>query len=203
MSKGQPDWRKAVDIAGQTLDKVSVDIIAQTLAKMAVDIAAVSVGNLAIDVVAQTIANLAININAQALSRVVQRPSYGGANIVRSTAYPGANSRSLIFSITGTGITYGGFFWAYASVSHALDYIDFEIDGVNHQGCTFSILNSAGVVNPLGTLAYLLKYDETQFYYVIGFPSGITFESSLKCYYTNQYSTTPTLFYYFTYAIAP
>lgn len=127
-----------------------------------------------------------VNIIAQGLYRVTTRPSYGAADtIFHSDDVPGA-ATTLLFSVIGTGIVYGGFVNVAAAQSQKVNSIMLTIDGNNFRSGSFQFLNNSKLTPEYSTPLPLIKYDDVNFIYTLGVSQGFTFESSLELYYVNN-----------------
>lgn len=187
-----------VDILAQTVGNLAVDLVAQTIGNLNIDLAAASMGNLgvslnaatlgnlAIDIAAQAIGDLNIDINSQSLTQVIQRPKFGAAQRGSyADTYP-ADSDSDIITISAKGVIYGGYLRAKHTSSHKFDRVKIIIDGQTLFDRGFTEMLTEAHQRPLALFCDLLHYDDTNYRYIVGFPSQVTFESSCVVNYRNK-----------------
>lgn len=153
--------------------RADVDIIAQTIANMSIDIVAQSIGNLEIDIV------------AQALSEVINRPTYGGANVSIYNDFAPALSATDIISVLGTGMVYGGYFYIADANDHLNDGLGVVIDGTELFAISPNSLLLWGVKSGMNFPLQLAMYRPDLYQYIVLVKGGLTFESSFKLRYHN------------------
>jgi len=119
------------------------------------------------------------------------RPRYGEAQLLRVAETVTANDTTLIGSISGKGMIYGGHVCLdYTSVQGQSEVALF-VDDNDIGSKRFDRLLQYGLFGKHSYATYLLKKDELNYVYVAGILPGITFETSFKIYYTERHGTTP------------
>ncbi len=141
------------------------------------------------------------NIIQQDLTRLVQRPSYGGAQVSNGSVGFAGGANPTITAISGKGIIYGGFLTSIGSVSQRLDTVRLDIDGTQISLETFRNHQLWGVDQEHSKVTYILKYDNTDFIYTVGLSGGITFETSFTVIYKNNTATLTSLHWEFLFAL--
>jgi len=134
-------------------------------------------------ITAQEVENLNININAQTIERLIEAPSYGGARYIQSSGSVEPGDDVVIASITGAGIIYGGFIVITDERTPERGGIGIDIDGTGFPSLTFARLDEAQIYERNNWFVYLRKYDTTNYFYVLAFTPGVTFDSSYKVHY--------------------
>ena len=142
-----------------------------------------------------------VDIAYQALAQVTNRPKYGGAQSADGYLAVAASQENTLFTISGKGMTYGG----YVKVEYASSQKDsgflIYLDGGLFGTAGFEALNKFGLTLENSHPLYLRKYDDVNFIYCMALSRGITFESSFSLAYLEQHGTTPTVWYHVIYAL--
>lgn len=142
-----------------------------------------------------------VDIALQDLARVVNRPTYGGAKVSIFQGTATANADTLLFSISGTGMLYGGCIYITCTATQKSGIWYNVCDGNPQCPVTLNILNEARMVMPHGTSPILTRFDEVNFVYGCIIPYGITFESSFVSYWREQDGNTPNVVAVMTYGM--
>ena len=96
-------------------------------------------------------------------------------------------------SITGKGIIYGGYIHSSKDTTCIDDEPRIEIDGLLFSELSFSAIDFINLCEPSCYVFYKLKYDDTNFSYVVGIQPMITFEKKLRILYGEAYGHTPSV----------
>lgn len=122
--------------------------------------------------------NTAINIVGQDISQVVERPKYGESEFADYSGIIAEDSDDILFSVTGTGMVYGGSL--YHLFTGATDYVFVvpEIDGVVMTYASLAGLMDWQTEDKIMHIVYDQYYSEENDKYINGITRGITFETS-------------------------
>lgn len=134
-----------------------------------------------------------VNIITQDLAEIINRPKYGGAITGSYYASVTASSVNTLISVSAKGMIYGGFILSEGSDVQGNDYPYIEIDGERLSYHTFDEMKKWGYLKPHAVVPFLLCFDETNYYYSVGFCYGYTFETGFKVYYEETHGRTPTV----------
>ena len=88
-----------------------------------------------------------------------------------------------LLTITGKGIIYGGFFYIGNTASCKTDKPYIVLDNTETSKITLEDRDKFNLSQLYSEVMYLLKYDDTNFCYVLGFCNGITFENKIEIKY--------------------
>jgi len=178
MASGRPDWYSSVSMHGKFDDKyiaIAVDTLGHMLAKMQGEKADETLKTIAVDNDGIMKANLAV----QALPTLKTRPRYGDVHYVAITRdHPGIETYTIPLGVAGQGYVLGGYLRHFDAVSHKTCSVELIVDGETYAKLTFGALNEYVLNNMYRNPIYEIKYDDTGFEYIIGFPYGWTFEST-------------------------
>jgi len=119
------------------------------------------------------------------------RPQYGAGHYLFEFGYMPANTTTLLASVLGTGVTYGGFAYVDYTSTQADSSLVIYLDDETMGSISFSVLNSRMIDRPEMHSVWKRHYDDTNFLYILGIKPGMTFEKSLKVYYNEEHGTTP------------
>lgn len=142
-----------------------------------------------------------IDIYAQTLGRVLNRPTYGGAQVSTVVQVATANDDTELISIVGEGMLYGGSLAVWGNLTQEDSYWKNVIDGNTQSPTVFSILSQFNMSQPHGSSPIVTRYDMVNYEYGFIIPYGITFEESFVCYYHESHGDTPTVMMVLTYAL--
>ena len=119
------------------------------------------------------------------------RPSFGGA---RSDMYfdnVAASAWTILHTIVGNGIIYGGNIIVAGAATQQTDVIAMSVDGTNLGQSIILQLNDWKFTGLYDSVVHEIFFDNVNFVYVIGLMPGITFESSIEILYQETYGRTP------------
>lgn len=134
-----------------------------------------------------------VDIAYQALAEMITRPKYGAAQVAEASEVVDASGVTELISITGKGMIYGGALWMdYTSTQKDSSPL-LTIDGNEFRDDGLYTINFMNWNNPLILPISILKYDDTNFVYCVGFAYGYTFETSVLVSYSEKHGTTPTV----------
>lgn len=142
-----------------------------------------------------------VDVAYQALAQMIVRPKYGGAVQVSGNTAVSANGVTLLASISGKGVIYGGSVWLDFTSSQANAEIMMKLDGAFIFSQSFLRMKDYSILNPRSSIITLNKFDGTNFIYSAGLSYGITFESALDLGYNEQQGDTPTVHFNVVYAL--
>jgi len=129
------------------------------------------------------------------------RPRFGGAQDKSSYNIVTANDETILATITGKGVIYGGFIklkhTATQKNSGIFVYVDEEKLGVTD----FEDLELHGLTVENSYPFYLRKYDDVNFRYCVALSRDITFETKLEISYVETHGETPKVWYRVIYAL--
>lgn len=129
------------------------------------------------------------------------RPRYGGALNKSGAVVVTAGDWTQLLSIGGKGMIYGGYVFLDHDAPQRLSLVKIELDGDLTASKSFKVLNTYNLMEPRSCPMGLLKYDDTNFIYAVGFAYGLTFESGVKVHYYEGHGTTPNVNYNLIYAL--
>jgi len=142
-----------------------------------------------------------VEILVQTLERIINRPSYGGAEVSTVEQDVAANADTTLITITGQGMIYGGRITVAANMiqpnSMWLTTIDDNIQSL----VPFSVLAEYNMGQPHGVSPIITRYDPTNFRYGFILPYGVTFEESAIFAFRETHGDTPTILMDMTYAL--
>jgi len=122
--------------------------------------------------------NTAINITGQDIAQVIERPMYGAANFAVYSDVIIEDNIETLFSITGTGMIYGGAIAILGAFDTGYIYIATYIDGVSILATSIYDLNAYQTEDKSTFPLFDQYYSEENDSYIIGITRGITFETS-------------------------
>ena len=144
---------------------------------------------------------LQTNIANQTLAQIINRPKYGAADSVEGNVAATANDETLICTVSGKGIIYGGRIQvpdvSAPETSRPRLYIDDELV----VGPNFIGMLRYGMCRYGAHIWTLSKYDQTAEIYVAVLQPGITFEESATLKYNEAEGQTPTVYGIIVYAL--
>jgi len=132
-----------------------------------------------------------VDIAYQALAEIINRPKYGECDSVSFSGNAWQSSEKTIATVTGKGVTYGGYVFSNPDVSQKNDIIRVYVDGSLVANASFYILQAYNINSEYTAIAYLKKYDDAGFVYVVGISAFITFESLFQLAYLEQHGNQP------------
>ena len=106
-----------------------------------------------------------------------------------------------LFSVFGKGIIYSGFINADKLSTSKADKIKITIDNQVYASRSFEFLDLCNIISHFIYPTYLAKFDDTNFFYVVGIGSGITFEKSIVIEYEETYGHSPGIVAFLNYAL--
>jgi len=122
--------------------------------------------------------NTAINITGQDIAQVIERPMYGASEFASYSDTIAEDGFDTLFSITGTGMIYGGTLYHLGAFATNYIYIAPEIDGVVMTWATIAGLQDWQTEDKSMFVCFDQYYSEENDKYINGISHGITFESS-------------------------
>lgn len=185
-----PDYHFPIILKGQygtELKILSVDEAGRLIAALKA-----LYGTTAKDVQCDVNGNITLNIKAQDLSEIINRPKYGAANKLEAIVTVVAGTSTLLGTITGKGILYGGHLWVQPSNAAPFDSLMLKIDGTTLLGSKFGHMHELSINKEHAAGVYELHYNHTLRHYCVGIMPGITFESEVEFYYSEGGGFTPT-----------
>lgn len=135
-----------------------------------------------------------VNITAQQLNEVVNRPKYGAAQHADLFEFVPGLTTSTRVSITGKGVTYGGFIRASHVAEMNSNKLIITIDGQAITTHSFFQMFLRGIFHEDQRYFWLVYYDSVYFDYMVRIQRWITFESSFKIEYVNDKAFTVPVF---------
>jgi len=133
-----------------------------------------------------------VDIISQTLSEMIFRPKYGTRGLIDFANYVTPNSYTILGTITGKGILYGGADVAIGSASCANDSLASSFDGGPiYDTPSLGDCKTFNLVGPHGATYQLECYDDVNFYYSAGLQFGITFETKGVLYYHERSGRMP------------
>jgi len=146
--------------------------------------------------------NLFLNVKAQDLAEVINRPKYGAATASQGSKICAVVNTTVLTTISGKGIIYGGNVYLHPDVSHKNDYVQLIADSAPLIAYIFDNQNKYNLTHPAVSSLFLTCFDDTNFIYSNALSPGVTFETSLELrYYNNEIVDTPTVYYELLYAV--
>ena len=126
-----------------------------------------------------------INIAEQGIAQVIERPKYGAAQFADYSDTIAEGSYDALFSISGTGMIYGGVIKQLGSFGTFFIVIDIYIDGVELDYWDLLDLSTWQIEDKNMAPVWEQYYSEENDKYIQGITRGITFEESFKVYVHN------------------
>jgi len=124
-----------------------------------------------------------IDVTYQTLGEIVSRPKYGAAIQKSGHEWCTMNVVTLLTSISGKGMIYGGSVWLDHTASQSAATIMMKLDGGFIFSPSFVRMRSYGIFNPGSSIMTLNYYDRVNHIYSVGLSYGITFEKSFDLGY--------------------
>ena len=126
-------------------------------------------------------------------------PDYSPSYLVRYGAFIHYSMDETVTTLSNTkvgelkykGIIYGGYLYIEKASSGKNDIPQIRVDGQVLNEFTFEELDKYNITRPGIYGVYSLKFDDTNFIYVVAFNPGITFEKSISVWYEETYGDTP------------
>jgi len=144
---------------------------------------------------------LGIDVALQALAELTVRLKYGSALLESGTQAVGANADTVLATVVGKGMIYGGAVWLDDTLSQANGQVRLWTDDVMLSGLSYLRLIDYGIDNPRSWPVTLNVYNNVDCIYSAGISYGITFESKLKISYDENNGRTPTVHYRLVYCL--
>ena len=138
-----------------------------------------------VDILAQSVGDIHINVAAQDIAQIINRPTYGGANVSTYDSNPPTSTTTELISITGQGVIYGGYIWIHDGTSRYNDSFILHVDGVDIFNITSYYLRTLNFSKYENTPLRMCVYNEYMKYYLATIQNDITFESNFKIKYAN------------------
>lgn len=139
------------------------------------------------DFYAQSLGDIDININAQSIGQITNRGTYGEAQRATIAELLTSGETDDLFTINGTGLFYGCFFYIGSAYDLKSNHFTFSIDGNTIVGKTLEAMLLLNLKNSLIYPARLLQYKlkNSIYNYAMEINGPLTFESQVKCIWTN------------------
>ena len=102
-----------------------------------------------------------------------------------------ASSTTQLLSITGKGVTYGGYLYTTSTSPQSNDMPVINIDEVYIEPRPYNFYELFNICIPTANFFYLLKFDNNNYCYVVGISPGVTFEKSILIRYKEVSGFTP------------
>lgn len=141
-----------------------------------------------------------IDIALQSLDQLKIPTTYGPAEANRGAIDVTANEWTQLLIVGGKGIVYGGYVHLHPESLQKNSVVYVEIDGEVVASKSFYILFNNSLDQLNSCPIYLLKYDNIEGIYAVGFAYGLTFESSVRVKYLEAHGGTPTVNFNLVYA---
>ena len=119
-----------------------------------------------------------INITGQDLAEVIERPKYGESEFASYSGIIAEDDDAILFSVTGTGMVYGGQIYHLGAFDTSYAYIVPEIDGVVMTAASLAGLLDWQTEDKNMYICFDQYYSEENGKYINGITRGITFETS-------------------------
>lgn len=129
------------------------------------------------------------------------RPRYGGAEDSSGFKVVTANDQTILTTISGKGMIYGGVLRVGPASNQKNSAIWVYVDDEKLSVDSFGSLNLWGMTKEHCYPVYLIMYDDVNLAYAVGISHGITFETSLQLMYSEVYGSTPIVTYRVIYAL--
>jgi len=142
-----------------------------------------------------------VDIAYQALSEIIIRPKYGAAEEAAGFTACAVGENTTLVSITGRGVTYGGYIWVNHDESCAGDIYMLKTEGETIFYVTPESLNMFNFVRPAASALFLCCYDAVNYMYAVAIAPGITFETGLAIVYHAAGASAPDVNYNICYAL--
>ena len=104
-----------------------------------------------------------------------------------------AGGTRTLLTITGKGVIYGGNFIVEGIASCKTDIPYLVLDIIETSKTTFENRDKYNLTQLYSDVLNLIKYDDTNFVYVLQFCNGITFEKEVAIKYEEMLGRIPTL----------
>lgn len=134
-----------------------------------------------------------IDVAFQSLGQIINRPKYGGANIVAGGGVVTASDETELLSVSAKGMIYGGDIGMNVLASQSNGVPVLEVDGVKIAQRNFVSMINARIKVPNSAGIYLLRYNDINFKYHCGISAGITFETGFRILYQENDGETPSV----------
>ncbi len=142
-----------------------------------------------------------IDVAFQSLGQIINRPKYGGADVVDGTVIVTATSGTTLVTVTGKGMIYGGYMYLDSAASQKTGSPLLNVDGNLLTVLDFEEMNKFGLSRQWSKPYSLVKYNEVDFVYAVQLYYGITFETSFFLSYSESEGATPSVRYAVVYAL--
>jgi len=132
-----------------------------------------------------------VDLIQQTIAYLTSRPIYGSAQRSLYHDNINADTTTILTSITGKGMIYGGRIRVDGNASQRLDEITLKVDDEILESLTWDLLYVRGHILPGGMVFYITVYNEVDYLYSLGIGYGFTFESGVSLEYTEKHGNTP------------
>lgn len=112
-----------------------------------------------------------------------------------------ANDQTILRTILGKGIIYGGYVRVMYSSTQAGSGVFLYVDDEKLGSIGFDALRIWGLNVEHSYPVYLRAFDDVNFVYAVAFSHGFTFEESLRIDYVEGDGTTPIVWWQIIYAL--
>jgi len=129
------------------------------------------------------------------------RPRFGGAKAESTFTVVTANDQTVLLSISGKGMIYGGHLRLAYTVSQKNSGIWVYVDNEKLSVDTFEALKNYGLVVENSYVIYLRSFDDVNFRYCVALSYGITFENKFEVMFSEVHGGTPTVYCRVIYAL--
>lgn len=201
MATGRPDWFGTIVSAGKyntTYVPIAVDVDGNLVSLMQGTYDSV-LKTIAVDVDGVMLANL----SAQDLDFLTVRPAYGQARLESNTTMCPTGVNTRIGYKAGQGCLYSTLIsWSGSATRKAVS-ISVLCDGSSLEDQTIEQLMDLGLYAQSNHIEFPIKYDDTNFSYVMGVKPGLTFESSIEFKALQSYGSDVEVTCKFVYALTP
>lgn len=126
-----------------------------------------------------------VNISGQELSAVLARTYLGYSSESSSTKAVGVGETIDILELSTSGIVLGGYIEISGGESRISDEFSLGLDYHSSKQWKLTTLLGLSITVPGVSHMYLIKYDNINFDYVVGFSPGRVFDESLIVRYVN------------------
>lgn len=142
-----------------------------------------------------------VDIAYQALAEMIVRPKYGGALSEVGNVAVTASAETVLVSISGKGMIYGGGVMCNPVNSQMNSQPKLVIDGETVFQQSYNMLAQYGIDTPRSFPVSLTKFEDATRWYCACISYGLTFETGVKVSYVETHGNTPTVGYVLCYAL--
>lgn len=115
-----------------------------------------------------------------------QRNIFGSARWAGLTQTITANDETVLNTVVGRGVIYGGSLRVDTTASQLQDIVKLKVDSLTVANAMFTTLNKFNMITPESGLVHQTLYDNVNFEYAVAFSFGITFEESFSVIYVEN-----------------